>query len=110
MRDLEPVAGFLDQVLRKLGMPDPVDLLRLVDEWPDVAGEPWGTRSRPAGLTDGELLVEGPGLQRVPQGLEVLADRVQLLRRVHHPAAAQQQLARCALRRHWASRCMPLSR
>ena len=58
MRDLEPVAGFLDQVLRKLGMPDPVDLSRLVDEWPDVAGEPWGTRSRPAGLTDGELLVE----------------------------------------------------
>ena len=58
MRDLEPVSGFLDQVLRRFGMPDPVDLSRLVEEWPELAGEPWGTRSRPAGLDRGELLVE----------------------------------------------------
>ena len=58
MRDLERVSGFLDQVLRRFGLPDPVDLGRLVEEWADVAGEPWGTRSRPAGLADGELLVE----------------------------------------------------
>ena len=58
MRDLERVGGFLEQVLRRLGLPDPIDLNRLVEEWEDLAGEPWGTRSQPAGLTDGELVVE----------------------------------------------------
>ena len=58
MRDLEKVGGFLEQALRRFGMPDPVDLNRLVDEWEELAGEPWGTRSRPAGLNDGELIVE----------------------------------------------------
>lgn len=58
MRGLEPVGGFLDQVLRKFGIPDRVDLTRLVEEWPGLAGEPWAGRSRPAGLDGGELLVE----------------------------------------------------
>ena len=58
MRDLERVGGFLDQVLRRLGVPEQVDVARLVDEWEDLAGEPWGTRSRPVGLSEGELVVE----------------------------------------------------
>jgi len=58
VRDLERVGGFLDRVLRGLGMPDPLDLNRLVDGWEDLAGEPWGTRSQPAGLDGGELVVE----------------------------------------------------
>ncbi len=58
MRDLERVGGFLDQVLRRMGMPDPIDLNRLIEEWEDLAGEPWGTRSQPAGLDAGELVVE----------------------------------------------------
>ena len=58
MSDLERVSGFLDSVLRRLGLPDPLDLGRLIDEWADLAGEPWGSRSRPAGLQDGVLLVE----------------------------------------------------
>jgi predicted nucleic acid-binding Zn ribbon protein len=29
-----------------------------VDEWEDLAGEPWASRSRPAGLKDGRLVVE----------------------------------------------------
>ena len=58
MRDLERIGGFLDQVLRRLGVPERVDVARLVDEWEDLAGEPWGSRSRPAGLSDGELVVE----------------------------------------------------
>ena len=36
MRDLERIGGFLDQVLRRMGMPDPIDLNRLVEEWPDL--------------------------------------------------------------------------
>jgi predicted nucleic acid-binding Zn ribbon protein len=39
-------------------MPDPVDLQRLVEQWEDLAGEPWGSRTQPAGLTAGELVVE----------------------------------------------------
>lgn len=58
MRDLEPVGGFLGQVLKRLGLPDPVDLDRLIEEWADLAGEPWGTRSQPAGLSNGVLVVE----------------------------------------------------
>jgi len=58
VRDLERVGGFLEQVLRRMGMPDPIDLNRLVEEWEDLAGEPWGTRSQPAGLEGGELVVE----------------------------------------------------
>ena len=57
MRDLERVGGFLDQVLRRLGVPEQVDVTRLVDEWEDLAGEPWGTRSRPVGLSEGEFNV-----------------------------------------------------
>ncbi|MCB2223395.1 MAG: DUF721 domain-containing protein [Actinobacteria bacterium] len=60
MSRLEPVGGFLDRVLRGLGLPDPVDLERIVGEWADLAGEPWGSRSRPGGLKGGELLVEVP--------------------------------------------------
>ncbi|MCJ7725228.1 MAG: DUF721 domain-containing protein, partial [Acidimicrobiia bacterium] len=37
---------------------DPVDLDRLIEEWADLAGEPWGTRSQPAGLSHGVLVVE----------------------------------------------------
>jgi predicted nucleic acid-binding Zn ribbon protein len=80
MRDLERVSGFLDQVLRRFGIPDPVDLGRLVEEWEDLAGDPWGSRSRPAGLADGELLVEVDDgslatLLRYQQG--VLLDRLE---------------------------------
>jgi predicted nucleic acid-binding Zn ribbon protein len=58
MRDLERVGGFLDQVLRRLGVPEQVDVARLVETWEDLAGEPWGSRSRPVGLNGGELVVE----------------------------------------------------
>jgi predicted nucleic acid-binding Zn ribbon protein len=58
MRDLERVGGFLDQVLRRLGVPEEVDVARLVETWEDLAGEPWGSRSRPVGLNEGELVVE----------------------------------------------------
>jgi predicted nucleic acid-binding Zn ribbon protein len=56
--DLEPVRGFLDHVLQRFGMPGSADLGTLVDRWPELAGEPWGSRSRPAGLRSGELVVE----------------------------------------------------
>jgi predicted nucleic acid-binding Zn ribbon protein len=58
MSDLEPVGGFLDRVLEGFGMPGSTDLESLVDRWPELVGERWATRCRPAGLKAGELLVE----------------------------------------------------
>ena len=58
MRDLEHIGEDLDVLVRKLGMPMVPDLARLVEEWEGLAGEPWASRSRPAGLRDGVLVVE----------------------------------------------------
>jgi hypothetical protein len=58
MSDLERIGDDLDAVLRRLGLPGADALQRLVAEWADLAGEPWASRSRPAGLHRGELLVE----------------------------------------------------
>ncbi len=84
MTDLEPIGGGLDRLLRRLGMPVVPDLARLVEEWADLAGEPWASRSEPVGLRDGKLVVAvGDGadatlfkyqadmlLERLEQGLE----------------------------------------
>ena len=56
--DLEPVGSELDALLSRLGMPRTVDLGRLVDEWEELAGDPFATLSRPAGFDGGELVVE----------------------------------------------------
>jgi predicted nucleic acid-binding Zn ribbon protein len=56
--DLERIGDRLEAVLRRLGMPAPLDLARLVEEWGALAGEPWASRAIPVGLRDGELVVE----------------------------------------------------
>jgi predicted nucleic acid-binding Zn ribbon protein len=56
--DLERVGDGLEAVLRRLGMPAPLHLGRLVEEWAVLAGEPWASRATPVGLRDGELVVE----------------------------------------------------
>ncbi len=60
MSDLEPLSEGLDALLRKLGVPSPHDGARLIDEWRELAGEPWASRARPVGITRGELLLEVP--------------------------------------------------
>ena len=57
MSDLEPIGAGLDDLLARLGMPPPSDVAALVDEWVELAGEPFGARSTPAGLRDGVLTV-----------------------------------------------------
>lgn len=57
-KDLEPLAGDLEALLRRLGMPRIVDLARLVEEWEELVGEPFGAMGRPVGFADGELVVE----------------------------------------------------
>jgi hypothetical protein len=58
MDDPAPIRDVLDQVLRRFGVAQPVDVAQLVSEWDEKAGEPWAGRSRPASLEGGELVVE----------------------------------------------------
>jgi predicted nucleic acid-binding Zn ribbon protein len=78
-RDLEPVAGDVEALLRRLGMPRMVDLDRLVSEWDTLAGEPFSTMARPAGYSNGELLVEvvdGAAASLLKYRVGVLLDRL----------------------------------
>jgi hypothetical protein len=52
------IGEILDSVLRSIGLSDPLVWKRLEAEWPEVAGEPWSTMSRPVALTRSVLLVE----------------------------------------------------
>lgn len=58
MSDLRRIGEGLDEVLARLGLPATDVMDRLVREWPQLAGEPWASRARPAGLHRGELTVE----------------------------------------------------
>lgn len=58
MSDLERIGDGLEAVLRRLGLPAPGVLDRLMDDWPEVAGEPWAERAVPVGLQKGELVIE----------------------------------------------------
>lgn len=58
MSDLKPVAEGLEEILRRLGIPSPGALERLVADWPELAGEPWAGRTAPAGWQRGELVLE----------------------------------------------------
>ena len=58
MSDLQRIGDDLEAVLRRLGLPAPGALERLVDVWRQVAGESWAGRAVPAGLHRGELVLE----------------------------------------------------
>jgi hypothetical protein len=58
MSDLQRIGDDLDGVLRRLGLPSPDALDRLLNEWPEVAGGVWAQRAVPVGLRSGELVVE----------------------------------------------------
>ncbi len=57
-RDLEPIGKDVDELLVRLGMPTSLNLTELVDDWEEVAGEPFAGTSEPVGLKDGELVIE----------------------------------------------------
>ncbi len=58
--DLTPVGDGLDGLLRSMGMPAALDVPTLVDEWAEIAGEPFASLSRPAAFGSGELILEVP--------------------------------------------------
>ena len=53
-----PFEEALGETLRKLGLPEPALMLDLEREWPDVAGEPWLSKSTPLYVKGGVLVVE----------------------------------------------------
>jgi hypothetical protein len=80
--DLTPIGTGLERLLRDMGMPRVVDIARLAEEWPEAAGEPFATLSRPASYRAGELVLEvsdGPAASllkfRIPGLVERLAER-----------------------------------
>ena len=56
--DLSSFGSSLDEVFRRLGLPDPVVMARLTQEWDEIAGAPWGGRSTPLFIQDRALVVE----------------------------------------------------
>ncbi|MBM3695125.1 MAG: DUF721 domain-containing protein [Actinobacteria bacterium] len=93
MSDLQQIGEGLEAVLRRLGLPAPGSADRLVDDWAQLAGEPWAGHAVPVRLHRGELLLEvadgaaasllryqvGALLERLEEALGArLADRVRL--------------------------------
>lgn len=56
--DLEPFSESLNDVFTRLGLPDPVVMSQILDEWEDLAGSPWVGRSRPLFVRGRTLVVE----------------------------------------------------
>jgi len=52
---LRPIGAGLEKMLRDLGMPETIDFAALVDDWPETAGEPFGSMSTPVSFGDGVL-------------------------------------------------------
>jgi hypothetical protein len=55
---LDPIGEMLAPLLERLGVGRPDTAARLTTDWVELAGEPWSSQTRPAGLEGGELLVE----------------------------------------------------
>ncbi len=56
--DLEPIGKYVDALLERMGMPTSLSLAELVENWENVAGEPFAGVAEPVGLKDGELVVQ----------------------------------------------------
>ena len=48
----------MNDMFRRLGLPDPLLVGRIRDEWQDFAGHPWIGRSRPLTIQGKTLVVE----------------------------------------------------
>jgi hypothetical protein len=57
-KGLRPVSDGLDGILQRLGLPADLDMSSIVQDWPEVSGEPFSRLSRPSGLRAGELVLE----------------------------------------------------
>lgn len=58
MSDLTSFGSSLDEVFRRLGLPDPMVMARVSSDWGEVAGSPWVGRSTPLYIQGKTLVVE----------------------------------------------------
>jgi hypothetical protein len=58
MGDLTSFSASLDEVFRRLGLPDPVVVSRVTADWDVIAGSPWAGRSTPLFIQGKTLVVE----------------------------------------------------
>jgi Dna[CI] antecedent, DciA len=56
--DLSSFESSLSEVFRRMGLPDPVLMSQISEEWDDLAGPPWVGRSRPVVIRGTTLVVE----------------------------------------------------
>ena len=64
-RDLEHFSDSVDDMFRRLGLPDPVVMATLSSEWDDLAGTPWTGRSKPLYIKGTTLVVEASSASMV---------------------------------------------
>jgi hypothetical protein len=56
--DLSSLETSLGDMFRRLGLPDPAAMSRLMADWDDLAGDPWRGRSKPVVIQDQTLVIE----------------------------------------------------
>ena len=64
-RDLEHFSESVDDMFRRLGLPDPVVMAALSSEWGELAGAPWAGRSKPLYIKGTALVVEASSASMV---------------------------------------------
>lgn len=57
-RDLEHFSDSVNEMFKKLGLPDPEVMAALSSEWSELAGPPWKGRSKPLYIKGTTLVVE----------------------------------------------------
>jgi hypothetical protein len=57
-RDLEHFSDSVDEMFKRLGLPDPVVMAAVGSEWDELAGAPWKGRSKPLYIKGTALVVE----------------------------------------------------
>lgn len=56
--ELESFSDSVDEMFKRMGLPDPVVMAALSSEWDQLAGTPWAGRSRPLYIQGATLVVE----------------------------------------------------
>lgn len=64
-KDLEHISDSVDDMFKKMGLPDPVVMAALSSEWDELAGTPWTGRSRPLYIKGRTLVVEASSASMV---------------------------------------------
>lgn len=56
--EMSSFGSAMNDMFRRLGLPDPLLVARIRDEWQDFAGHPWVGRSKPTTIQGKTLVVE----------------------------------------------------